>query len=40
MEVLKAASERGVLIISVTQCMSGTVSGAYATGKSNSRFHN
>ena len=33
MEILKQATERGVIIISVTQCMNGTVSGAYATGK-------
>ena len=33
MEVLKKATESGVMIISVTQCISGTVSDAYATGK-------
>ncbi len=33
MELLKAATQRGVIIISVTQCINGSVSGIYATGK-------
>ena len=33
MEILKEAANRGVLIISVTQCINGSVSGIYATGK-------
>lgn len=33
MELLKEATERGVIIISVTQCINGSVSAIYATGK-------
>ena len=33
MRLLKDASARGVIIVSVTQCSSGMVSGLYATGK-------
>ena len=33
MEVLKKAIERGVIVLSVTQCINGSVSGTYATGK-------
>jgi len=33
MDFLKEATDRGVIIIIVTQCINGTVSGAYATGK-------
>ena len=33
MSLLKDATERGVLIVSVTQCTHGSVSGLYATGK-------
>ena len=33
MDVLKKATENGLIIISVTQCINGTVSDAYATGK-------
>lgn len=33
MELFKEATERGVMIVSVTQCINGSVSGIYATGK-------
>ena len=33
MDHLKDATDRGVLILSVTQCINGSVSGLYATGK-------
>ena len=33
MNHLKEANERGVIILSVTQCINGSVSGLYATGK-------
>ena len=33
MAILKEATDRGVLVLSVTQCITGTVSGIYATGK-------
>lgn len=33
MNHLKEATERGVIILSVTQCINGSVSGLYATGK-------
>ena len=33
MDVLKEASERGVIIINCTQCSRGTVSPLYAVGK-------
>ena len=33
MRLFKDASARGVIIVSVTQCSSGSVSGLYATGK-------
>ena len=32
MNLLEKAVERGVLIVSVTQCTHGTVSGLYETG--------
>jgi L-asparaginase/Glu-tRNA(Gln) amidotransferase subunit D len=33
MDLLKSARERGVIILTVTQCSHGSVSGIYATGK-------
>lgn len=33
LDALEAASERGVVIVNCTQCLKGTVSGAYATGR-------
>ena len=33
MAILKEATDKGVLVLSVTQCITGTVSGIYATGK-------
>ena len=33
LNLLKKAVERGVLIVTVTQCTHGTVSGLYETGK-------
>ena len=33
MRLFKDATARGVIIVSVTQCTSGSVGGIYATGK-------
>ena len=34
MEVLKEACDRGVVVVAITQCMKGSVSDAYETGRS------
>ena len=33
MDVIREAADRGVMIVSVTQCTHGSVSALYATGK-------
>ena len=32
-EILKEATDRGVIIVNCTQCLKGTVIGSYETGK-------
>lgn len=34
MEALKEACDRGVVVVAITQCMKGSVSDAYETGRS------
>ena len=34
MEALKEAYDRGVVVVAITQCMKGSVSDAYETGRS------
>lgn len=34
MEALKEACDRGVVVVAITQCMKGSVSDAYQTGRS------
>lgn len=40
MKEFKTALERGVILLNITQCLKGSVSGAYAAGKVGSPMYN